>query len=397
MRFDGEWEELTLGELARVSTGHRDNQDKRRDGRYPFFVRSESVERIDTYSHDCEAILIPGEGKIGEIFHYLHGRFDVHQRVYAITDAISSVSVRFLYFYLVENFGPHALRNTVKATVDSLRRPAFLAFRVSLPPLPEQNAIAAVLSDVEDLLGSLEALIAKKRAIKQAAMQELLTGRTRLPGFGGEWAPKRLGELGSFLKGSGVRREEAQSGHLACVRYGEIYTVHDHYVRAFHSRISPGVAQSATRLEYGDLLFAGSGETKEEIGKSVALAHDVDAYAGGDVLILRQTGADPRFLGYASNAPRVAKQKASLGQGDAVVHINPTALGQVTLELPTPEEQRAIADVLSDMDDEIAALERQSAKTRAMKQGMMQELLTGRVRLPLPPPEQPESGEARDA
>ena len=154
-RFKGEWEERVLGELAHVGTGTRNNQDKRRNGQYPFFVRSSFVERIDSYAYDCEAILVPGEGRLGDILHYVHGRFDVHQRVYAISDVVSSVSVRFLYFYMAEHFGAHAMQNTVKATVDSLRRPTFLTFRVALPSLPEQRAIVTVLSDVDELIGSL--------------------------------------------------------------------------------------------------------------------------------------------------------------------------------------------------------------------------------------------------
>lgn len=379
-----EWSATRLEKLAQIKTGSRNNQDKSDDGEYPFFVRSESVERIDTFSHDCEAILVPGEGRIGEIFHYIRGRFDVHQRVYAITGFRSDCDATYLHQYMAQFFGPWALQHTVKATVDSLRLPTFQAFHVALPKVHEQRAIAEALSDVDGLLRCLEALIAKKRAIKQAAMQQLLTGKTRLPGFSGEWETKRLGEIGHFLKGSGVKREDAQSGHLACVRYGEIYTTHHDYIREFSSWISPEVAATATRLEYGDLLFAGSGETKEEIGKCVALVVEAEAYAGGDIVILRPRNVDSLFLGYALNMPEIAQQKASYGQGDAVVHISAAALAQVSLSVPPRPEQTAIATVLSDMDAEIAALEARRDKTRAVKQGMMQQLLTGRVRLVKP-------------
>jgi len=234
---------------------------------------------------------------------------------------------------------------------------------------------------VDGLLTSLEALVAKRRAIKLAAMQQLLTGKTRLPGFKEKWKTRRLGGLGRFLKGSGVRRDDAYSGPLACVRYGEIYTTHHEYIREFHSWISREIAATATRLEYGDVLFAGSGETKEEIGKCVAFVSHVEAYAGGDIVILRGHGADPRFLGYALNLPSVNRQKASRGQGDAVVHISAGALAQITLALPKLNEQSAIADALTDMDSELAVLEARRDKTRALKRGMMQQLLTGRIRL----------------
>jgi type I restriction enzyme, S subunit len=212
-------------------------------------------------------------------------------------------------------------------------------------------------------------------------MQQLLTGKTRLPSFTGEWETKQLRELGDFLKGSGVTRDNAQSGPLACVRYGEIYTTHNDYIRTFHSWISAEVAATATRLKRGDLLLAGSGETKEEIGKCVAFVDEIEAYAGGDIVILRPWDADSLFLGYALNTSDVNRQKASRGQGDAVVHISSTALAQVSLPMPRLEEQTAIATVLSDMDAEITAIEKRRNKTQQIKQGMMQQLLTGRIRL----------------
>ena len=131
--FNGEWEVKRLGKFANIKTGSRNNQDKIEDGQYPFFVRSLTVERINSFSHDCEAILIPEEGGIGTIFHYVSGKFDVHQRVYAITQFISQTFGMFVYFYLATNFGEHAMENSVKATVDSLRLPTFLEFELVIP------------------------------------------------------------------------------------------------------------------------------------------------------------------------------------------------------------------------------------------------------------------------
>lgn len=179
--FAGDWTCAPLGEIARIKTGSMNNQDKVEDGEFPFFVRSQSVERIDTYTHDCEAILIPGEGGIGSIFHYFHGRFALHQRVYGITDFSESVLGRFVYFFMRVFFGPHAMENSVKATVDSLRLPTFMTFEVRLPPtVAEQTAIVEVLSDLEVNIAALEERLTKARALNQAMAQALLTGRIRL-------------------------------------------------------------------------------------------------------------------------------------------------------------------------------------------------------------------------
>jgi type I restriction enzyme S subunit len=171
---------MRLGEVADIRTGKKDNQDKVEDGIYPFFVRSKTIERINTYSFEGEAILVPGEGGIGSIFHYICGKFDYHQRVYKVSDFADKVCGKFLYYYMSEHFSKQAARHSVKATVDSLRLPAFEEFGFSAPSLEEQRAIAGVLSDMDSEIAALEARREKTRALKKGMMQELLTGKTRL-------------------------------------------------------------------------------------------------------------------------------------------------------------------------------------------------------------------------
>ena len=268
------------------------------------------------------------------------------------------------------------------ATINQITNKSLNSFKVPLPPTDEERTeIANALSDVDALLATLDQVIAKKRDLKQATMQQLLAGETRLPGFSGNWEVKQLGDIGQFLKGRGVKKDEAQSGTLPCIRYGEIYTHHNDYIKSFNSWISPQVAATATRLKQGDLLFAGSGETKEEIGKCVAFIDDCEAYAGGDTVILRAAGVNPMFMGYYCNTAPIAAQKASKGQGDAVVHISAVALSSIVLALPSLSEQNAIATVFSSMDSELSVLESRRDKTRNIKQAMMQELLTGKTRL----------------
>jgi type I restriction enzyme S subunit len=179
--FSGDWVEKTLGDVSHIKTGSRNNQDKVEDGEYPFYVRSQSVKRIDTYSYDEEAILIPGEGGIGTIFHYINGKFEVHQRVYKISSFSEGVLGKFIFLKMKHEFYEHAMTNSVKATVDSLRLPTFQEFEICLPPaLDEQKAIAQILSDMDAEITQLETKKEKHQAIKQGMMQELLTGKTRL-------------------------------------------------------------------------------------------------------------------------------------------------------------------------------------------------------------------------
>ena len=179
--FSGAWDVKRLGDIAHINTGSRNNQDKVADGQYPFFVRSATVERINSYSFEGEAILVPGEGGIGSIFHYIDGRFEVHQRVYKISQFSEDVCGKFVYYSMILHFGNHAMLNTVKATVDSLRLPTFKNFAFLLPNNnEEQTAIATILSDMDAEIAALERRRDKTSAIKQGMMQQLLTGRIRL-------------------------------------------------------------------------------------------------------------------------------------------------------------------------------------------------------------------------
>lgn len=179
--FTGEWKSVRLGDVTDIRTGKRNGDENVKNAQYPFFVRSQTIYRINTYSYDGEAILIPGEGGIGSIFHYINGKFDYHQRVYKISDFADGIYAKYVYFYMKYSFGVYAMQNTVKATVDSLRLPIFQDFMVSIPPtIAEQSAIAAVLSGMDTEIAALEQKRDKYMAIKQGMMQNLLTGKIRL-------------------------------------------------------------------------------------------------------------------------------------------------------------------------------------------------------------------------
>jgi type I restriction enzyme, S subunit len=190
-----------------------------------------------------------------------------------------------------------------------------------------------------------------------------------------DWDIIELGKSGVFSKGSGVRKDQSNSGEIACVRYGELYTKHNNYIKTFHSFISKEVSLQAKKLKKGDILFAGSGETKAEIGKSAAFIDDIEVYAGGDIVILTPKEFDSLYLGYLLNASFIQAQKASRGQGDAVVHISSNNLSTIKIPQPSLTEQTAIAFALSDMDALISQTEKLIEKKKAIKQGAMQELL----------------------
>lgn len=257
--------------------------------------------------------------------------------------------------------------------------------KVAIPPRAEQHEIAEVLSDADALLAGLDRLIAKKRDLKQAAMQQLLTGQTRLPGFQGEWAVKRLAELGATYGGlTGKSKSDFGTGAAKYVTFMNVMTntVIDH--TKFES-VRVSVTENQNRVECGDLLFNGSSETPEE----VALCALVATAATNLYLNSFCFGFRPRedaqvsglFLTYYIRSAEGREIMKSLAQGSTRYNLSKKALLAAEVRLPRLPEQAAIATVLSDMDAELTALEARREKSRALKQGMMQELLTGRTRL----------------
>ena len=151
----------------------RSVKDKKDDGKYLFFVRSEKVERIDSYSFDGEAILIPGDGKIGEVYHYINGKFDFHQRVYKISDFKIDIHGKYIYYYLEKNFLKQAMKNTAKATVDSLRLDTLTKMPIEVPSLEEQIKIANTLSIADEKISLIENDVNIMKDFKKGLLQQM--------------------------------------------------------------------------------------------------------------------------------------------------------------------------------------------------------------------------------
>lgn len=196
-----------------------------------------------------------------------------------------------------------------------------------------------------------------------------------------DWEVKTLGDFGSFTKGKGITKEQLSETGFPCIRYGEIYTTHDYIIKKFKSFISENVALLSKEIKKGDILFAGSGETVEEIGKAVAYLGDDKAFAGGDVIILNAKNINVECLSYTLEIDLVKKQKRVLGQGNSVVHIYSKDLSKLKLPVPPIPEQKAIAYCLSIWDKAIEKQNALIAQKELSKKALMQQLLSGKKRL----------------
>jgi type I restriction enzyme, S subunit len=205
-----------------------------------------------------------------------------------------------------------------------------------------------------------------------------MSERGRPPG----WREAQLGSIGACFRGRGGTRADEQAGGLPCIRYGDLYTHHDCIVRSFCSAISPASASAYTALQSGDIVFATSGETPDEIGKATAYCDSGKAYAGADTIIFRPGAElDSRFAGYAVNSVDANRYKAKMGQGSSVFHISSEHLSRLRLRFPSaPNEQQWVADVLQTVDEAIENTEALIAKTQQIKAGLMHDLFNRGIR-----------------
>ena len=378
-----DWEVRDIKEIASITTGAKNTQDKTDDGRYPFFVRSQKPEKIDTYSYEGEAVLTAGDGVgTGKVFHYINGKFDFHQRVYKISDFEAGVNGYFFYLFFSSSFYDRIMQMTAKSSVDSVRMEMIADMSIPIPTLTEQRAIAQALSDTDALIQSLDQLVAKKRLIKQGAMQQLLRPK---PG----WGTITFEEAFDFLSTASYSRNDLKGdGDIGYVHYGDIHTLWNSFLDCNHHAL-PRVDQSKLKgyslVEEGDLIMADASEDYEGVGKSIEVKNlgDQRVISGLHTFLLRDRNDNfiNGYRGYIASSALVKEQLKRLATGLKVYGVSKGNLRSIEIPLPRKEEQQAIAQTLSDMDAEIAALEAKRDKYRQVKQGMMQQLLTGKIRL----------------
>ena len=268
------------------------------------------------------------------------------------------VDNEFLYYALFP-LRNKMLELAIGTTFLEISKSALQSIEVIIPAdIIEQTAIAGALSDVDSLISSLQKLIEKKKAIKQGAMQELLTGKKRLPFFSEKWAYRRVGEICSITKGQIITEKTAIRGNVPVIAGGK----------------TPAFYHNVANRESDVITISASGANAGYIAY-----HDYPIFASDCSTIETSDQYDVKFIYYAL----LYHQQELIGMqtGGAQPHIHSNEIGVLMVPRINQEEQRAIANVLSDMDSEIEQLEKKLAKYQQIKQGMMQELLTGRIRL----------------
>lgn len=321
-------------------------------------------------------VLVTKDGTIGKVAFVdkLPNPTTLNSGVFVLRPKNESINKRFFYCLLMSfYFDNFIAKITAGSTITHLYQKDFVNFNFILPSLTEQTAIATALSDADGLITGLEKLIAKKRNIKQGAMQQLLQPKEG-------WEVKKLGDICEIRKGKGISKSQIYvDGKYKCILYGELFTTYSDVIEIVISKTN--FEGSIPSIE-GDILFPGSTTTT---GIDLAKASTVlenGVLLGGDIIILRKQNYiyNSVFLTYFLNVIK-RYEIAQRTKGITIHHLYGSDLASIKVDFPLIEEQNRISTILSDMDAELSVLEQKLEKFKKIKLGMMQELLTGKTRL----------------
>ena len=339
-------------------------------------------------------ILITITGNVGRVVHLRanFGYANINQHIARIRINAPEVLSEYVYHWLSRRpVRVYYLSITTGQAYPQISLQQVRDTLVPIPSLPEQVAIAETLSDVDALLDALDRLIAKKRAVKQGAMQALLTGGVRLPGFAGTWEYARLGDLGKCLRGVSYKGETDLFPYdtpesIRLLRANNLQNASlDLSDLQYVNRKCVSTQQV---LHTDDIVICMANGSKDLVGKTARFdvedAHDYTYGAFMGCFRVMSEQALPLFISLLLQGPAYQNHIFDLIAGSSINNLKPSDIESVQFQIPPISEQAAIAEVLSDMDAEIDALEKRRAKLRDMKHGMMQELLTGRIRLVQP-------------
>ena len=328
-QFNDQWKFATISEVCKTSTGSMNTQDKIEGGAYPFYVRSSTIERANKYTYDGIAILTPGDGAIGKVFHYSEGKIAVHQRVYILSDI--TIGTKYLFYYFADKFYNRVIRMSAKNTVDSVRMNMITDMPISLPSLAEQEKIASFLSLIDERIESCSETIKERKREKVALLNQLFSQKLRFPQFSDEWQQITLGEICTIKTGKLDANAMIEGG-----RYPFFTCAKQTY-------------QTDTYSFSGEaILVAGNGD----VGLTKYYNGKFNAYQRTYVLQSLRRDIILRLIrNYIDHA--LPKRIVSLLNGSAMPYITLSTLRDMPISLPSLAEQKKIADFLSLIDERI--------------------------------------------
>jgi len=363
--FDDEWEVIELDQTCEIKTGNKDTQNKITGGEYPFFVRSNTVERINSFSYDGEAILTSGDGVgVGKNFHYINGKFDFHQRVYCLRKFQQCYSGKFVFCVFADKFYKRVMRLSAKNSVDSIRMDMIAKMPVGFPRFEEQQKIAAFLTGIDDRINTQIKIIDNLESLKKGIMQKTFDGKGEVKNGECRFIPPTLRfkdddgsdfpdwkekKLGKILKiGSGKDYKHLNTGDIPVYGTGGVMTYVDDYL---YDGESVGIGRKGTI-------------DKPRFLKNKFWTVDTLFYTYSFINTM------PMFIYLTFQNINWKKYNEASG----VPSLSKTTIEKIKIQLPSLSEQQRIADFLSSIDKKIEAEKEVLEQYKQQKKYLLQNL-----------------------
>ena len=368
--FDSRLDKSLIGDFCHISTGKSNTQDKKDDGIYPFYVRSPHIERSNKYLYDEEAVLTVGDGVgTGKVFHYVNGKYDLHQRVYRMFN-FKDINAKYFYYLFSQKFYKRVMSMTAKSSVDSVRLEMISKMEIEYPSINEQETIANYFTSLDSQISASTSRLASLKQMKTASLQAMFPqeGETvpkiRFKGFEGEWKKVKLGDIAKFTKGQGYSKSDLKETGQPIILYGRMYTKYQFVIDEVDTFAN---LKDASILSEGDeIIMPASGETPEDIAcASAVLAKDI--ILGGDLNIMHfdLTKISTPYIALVIPYSKTHHDLSKCAQGKSVVHLHNGAISRATISLPSLAEQQAIASYFTSLDRQISL---QSQRLKKLKQ-----------------------------
>ena len=373
--FTDPWEQRKLGELADIRTGNSDLQDADENGEYPFFVRSENVERSSRYIFDCEAILVPGEGRLGEIYHYINGKFDCHQRVYKISD-FNGVEGKFVLHAMRHSFKKHALANTVKATVDSIRLPTLTDFDFMTPPTSvEQLAISATLDQLDSLITLHQRKLNALKKVKKSLLEKMFpkpgefVPEIRFKGFTDPWEQRKLGEVAEINGGNAWKSGDySKDGNCLVVTIANVQG--NPYIDDSIGNHIDIKGTTPFDLAQDDILISLTGN----VGRVSRMTRSKGVLNQRVGKVISKKLIDDEYLFQIMRTDSFLDAMVSAGQGAAQMNISNSDVLNYQFKMPTLKEQKSLSILLRNLDRLITLHQRKLTALKIVKKSLLEKM-----------------------
>ena len=376
--FSDEWQIYTLESLAKIGTGNKDTQNKIKDGKYPFFVRSDKIECINSYSYDGEAILTSGDGVgVGKNFHYIIGKFDYHQRVYAIRDFSNNVNGKYVYFYFKDRFYKRVMRLSAKNSVDSVRMEMISEMPIALPQLAEQEKIADFLTTIDEKINILEQKLKLMQKYKKAVMQKIFTQQVRFKDKTGQnfadWQRKKLGDT---FKRITFKNTENNQNILTISAQQGLVSQTDY----FNKIVAAKNVTNYYLLRKNDFAYNKS----YSVGYPMGAIKKLNDYSKGVVstLYICFRAMDERNVEFFEQLFETGLQNAEIekvaqegARNHGLLNIAVADFFNILVFTPTDiEEKQKIADFLKSIDDRITQEQNKLKLAKSFKKSLLQRM-----------------------